>query len=134
MGFWDWVFGTYPKKWTSQQSAAFNRAYDSMVSGVFSWSDFIPPTDLQSVGTSMMQLSLKALVQFGNKGATARDVESVHNMLVDGAKPHDIYDTYSYTKLKRPGTGLNEMQVLCVILKLESIVYGSASGWNRRGR
>ena len=55
-------------------------------------------------------------------------------MLVDGAKPHDIYDTYSYTKLKRPGTGLNEMQVLCVILKLESIVYGSASGWNRRGR
>ena len=90
MGFWDWVFGTYPKKWTSQQSAAFNRAYDSMVSGVFSWSDFIPPTDLRGAGTSMMQWSLKALVQFGNKGSTALDVETVHDLLLAGDRPRDI--------------------------------------------
>ena len=134
MGFWDWVLGTYPKKWTSKQSGAFNKAYDSMVAGQFSWSDFIPPTDLRGAGTSMMQWSLKALVQFGNKGSTALDVETVHDLLLAGDRPRDIYDTYAYTKLKRPGTGMNEMQVLCVILKLESIVYGGASGWNKRGR
>jgi hypothetical protein len=134
MGVLDYIFGTYPSKWTAQQTSAFSRAYDSMVAGTFSWTDFIPPTDLPGVGSTMMMWSLKGLVQFGNKGTTALDVEFVHNKLLAGAKPSDIYEDYQYTKLKRPGTGMNEKQVLCVILKLESIVYGSASGWNRRGR
>ena len=134
MGILDYFFGTYPGKWTAQQTSAFSRAYDSMVAGTFSWTDFIPPTDLPGVGSSMMQWSLKALVQFGNKGTTALDVENVHNKLLDGAKVSDIFEDNQYTKFKRPGTGMNEKQVFCVILMLESIVYGSASGWKRKGR
>ena len=133
MSFLDDILGTYPASWSKPQVEAFNKAYDNMVSGVFGWSDFIPPTDLAGVGTTMMGLSLKAMVQFGNKGSTALDVESVHNLLKQ-TSPHDIFDIYQYTKFNRVGTGLTRMQVFCVILKLESIVYGMNSGWDRRRR
>ena len=131
MGLWDYILGTYPSAWSAAQRDAFDSAYDKMISGVFGWTDFIPPTDLAGAGTTMMGLSLKALVQFGNKGTTALDVEAVHNLLLQ-TSAHDIFDMYQYTKFNRVGTGLTRMQVFCMILRLESLVYGSRSAWDHR--
>src|ERR1035441_8229495 len=124
MDFWDRILGTFPGSWTGSQIDAFSKAYTAMVAGVFGWSDFLPPTDLASAGSSMMLLSIKALVHFGNKGTTALDVEKVQEKLLAGARPSEILEENRYTKFKRPGTGLNEVQVFCVILVLESVVYG----------
>jgi len=131
VGLWDYILGTYPSAWSAAQRDAFDSAYDKMISGVFGWTDFIPPTDLAGAGTTMMGLSLKALVQFGNKGTTALDVEAVHNLLLQ-TSAHDIFDMYQYTKFNRVGTGLTRMQVFCMILRLESLVYGSRSAWDHR--
>lgn len=125
MGFLD----TYPGSWSSSQTSAFDTAYGSMIKGMFSWKDFIPPTTLQAAGSKMMMLSFKALVGFGDKGTTALDVAAVHDRLKQGYTAHDIFSTYGTTKFKRPSSGLDELQVFCVILTLEKIVYGSDSGW-----
>lgn len=122
------IFDTYPGSWSSEQQKAFDQAYYAMVKGMFSWKDFIPPTTLPAAGTKMMTLSLKALIGFGDKGTTALDVGSVHDMLCYSS-PNDIYMTYADTKFKRPSSGMDELQVFCVILTLERIVYGSASTW-----
>ena len=134
MDLWDRIFGTFPGSWTGSQIDAFSKAYNSMVQGVFGWTDFIPPMNLAGAGGAMMQLSIKALVHFGNKGTTALDVEKVHEKLLAGATPNDILEENRYTKFKRPATGLNEVQVFYVILVLESVVYGNASAWNKRRR
>jgi hypothetical protein len=123
------IFDTYPGSWTSAQVSAFDAAYGQMVKGMFSWKDFIPPTNLTGAATKMMSLSLKALLGFGDKGTTALDVASVHDLLKQGYSPNDIFGVYGYTKFNRPSSGLDQLQVFCVILTLEKIVYGAASGW-----
>ncbi|HNY40493.1 MAG TPA: hypothetical protein PKJ41_08855, partial [Bryobacteraceae bacterium] len=111
-----------------EQKKAFDEAYYAMIKGMISWKDFVPPTTLPAAGTKMMMLSLKALVGLGDKGMTALDVASVHDML-GYSSPGDIFATYGITKFKRPSSGLEELQVFCVILTLERVVYGKDSTW-----
>jgi len=121
--------GSYPGDWSKDQIKRFDETYNRMVKGVFSWTDFIPPTDLPGLGTTMMQLSLKALLGFGNLGRTALATGAVHDGLAQ-QPPNQVFEDWKgFNKLNLPGSGLSELQYFGVLLTCEKAVYGQKSNW-----
>ena len=119
MGLFDKLFVVKPR-WTAAEWDTFSKNYDAMAKGVFSWTDFIPPTNLPGVGVKAILLSLKTMVSAGNKGLIAGYVDKMHQCYRDGVNTSDIHATYN---VKWTALGYSFNEVFTVVLALHDKVF-----------
>jgi hypothetical protein len=119
-GIQDALFGGKPNRWTQGQWDTFCDNYSKMGKGVFSWTDFVPPTNLPGIGVKAIGLSLKGLVSGGNRGRFAGYVETLNQCYAQRLTTQEIYDTYSYNMT---AIGYTYDQVFTTALALHDKVF-----------
>lgn len=118
--FLDLVYGGKPTSWTAAQWQTFGDQYANMANGVFKWTDFIPPTNLVSVASKMITLSLKALISGGNRTLFAGYVDFLNRQYLEGARTSEILFVYSH---KFNAVGYSNEQVQIIALALHDRVF-----------
>lgn len=116
----DTIFGGKPNSWTEAEWKTFDDNYTAMARGVFKWTDFIPPTNLASVGTKMIGLSMKALISGGNRTLFAGYVDLFHRKYQEGERTSQIVFMYEH---KFNAIGYTNEEVQCIILALHGCVF-----------
>ncbi len=87
----DLLYGGKPKRWTDTQWRTFDENYSRMANGVFSWSDFKPPTNLAALTATIINLSLKSMISGGNRGLFAGYVDLLNREYLAGSRTSDIF-------------------------------------------
>ncbi len=111
----DALFGGKPNRWNQKQWDGFCESYAQMEKGVFSLTDFIPPTSLPALASTLIKLSLKSLVKGGNRALFAGYVDLFNRQYSEGAKTRDLYESYS-VKMTALGYSYDEVFVITLIL------------------
>ena len=111
----DALFGGKPNRWTQQQWDTFCESYAQMEKGVFSLTDFIPPTSLPGLASVIIKLSLKSLIKGGNRALFAGYVDLFNRQYTEGSNTRDLYETYS-VKMTALGYSYEEVFVITLVL------------------
>ena len=116
----DALFGGKPNRWTQKQWDTFCESYAQMEKGVFSLSDFKPPTSLPALAATILTLSLKSLIKGGNRALFAGYVDLFNRQYTEGSNTRDLYETYS---VKMTALGYSYEEVFVITLVLHDCVF-----------
>ena len=123
MGLWDIIIGGQPKEWSDEQWETFKTQYGNMVSGSFSWMDFLPPTNLPGAGIKMASMSVKLMFDRGEMGKFASWVTYLNGRINEGY-PLNTIKSDMCLKLEGKSLVKNTEQLFYSIAALHMAVYG----------